>query len=410
VVFFSIDRVVVMLPIPATGARFRFASSGQIAWPVPAIPVVYACPVEEQTIRFTVDENGRRIAWAATGSGPPLVLSGWWMSHLELNWFDPRFRAFAERFGRHRTVIRFDPPGTGVSADDEPPPPADVDAEAAALAAVIEAATDEPVELAAGSSGAPIGIAYAIVHPERVRRLLIYGGYADGSKIADERARRAIVGLVREHWGFGSRALADVFIPGASAAEREEFVEFQRRAMDAERAARTLQAVYDIDVSERLGEVAPGAVVMHRREDRAIPFEQGRALAAGMPDASFVTLGGVDHFPWRGDSDQYFAAVFAAIGVEEEPTPAPESGVEEESNAAPAGLAPAATDGEVDLTSRETEVLALIASGLSDREIAERLFLSPHTVHRHVANVRTKLGLPTRAAAVAEATRRGLLR
>ena len=54
-------------------------------------------------------------------------------------------------------------------------------------------------------------------------------------------------------------------------------------------------------------------------------------------------------------------------------------------------------------------MLALIASGLSDREIAERLVLSPHTVHRHVANLRTKLGLPTRAAAVAAAARRGLI-
>jgi pimeloyl-ACP methyl ester carboxylesterase/DNA-binding CsgD family transcriptional regulator len=358
--------------------------------------------VDEQAIRFTTDASGRRVAWAATGSGPPLVFSGWWMSHLELNWFDPRFRAFAERLGRHRTVIRFDPPGTGVSAlDDEDLPGADVDAEAAALAAVIEAAADGPVDLAAGSSGAPIGIAYAIAHPERVRRLLIYGGYATGSEIADERSRQAIVAIVREHWGLGSRALADVFLPGASAEEREEFVDFQRRAMSAESAARSLQAVYDIDVADRLGEAPRGAVVMHRREDRAIPFAQGRALAAGLPDASFVTLGGVDHFPWRGDTDGYFAAVFDALGVEEEEPATPES---DASHAA--GPDPADAD---ELTRRETEILTLVASGLSDREIAERLVLSPHTVHRHVANVRTKLNLPTRAAAVAAATKRGLL-
>jgi len=348
--------------------------------------------VDEQAIRFTTDANGRRIAWASSGSGPPLVLSGWWSSHLELNWGEPRFRAFAERLGRHRTVIRFDPPGTGLSADEDLPD-ADVDAEAAALAAVVEAAAGAPVDLSAGSSGAPIGIAYAIAHPARVRRLLIYGGYASGSKIADERARKALVALVREHWGLGSRALADVFIPGAGAAEREEFVDFQRRAMSAERAARSLEAVYRIDVADRLGEVAPGAVVMHRREDRAIPVEQGRALAAGLPHATFVTLGGVDHFPWRGDSDQYFAAVYDALGVEEDPPP----------------RAPRESESTDDLTRRETEVLALVASGLSDREIAERLVLSPHTVHRHVANVRTKLGLPTRAAAVAAAAKRGLL-
>ncbi len=61
------------------------------------------------------------------------------------------------------------------------------------------------------------------------------------------------------------------------------------------------------------------------------------------------------------------------------------------------------------LSTRELDVLRLVAEGLSDGRIAESLFLSPHTVHRHVANVRTKLGVASRAAAVADATRRGLL-
>ena len=54
-------------------------------------------------------------------------------------------------------------------------------------------------------------------------------------------------------------------------------------------------------------------------------------------------------------------------------------------------------------------MLRLVAQGLSDSEIAERLVVSPHTVHRHVANVRSKLRLPSRAAAVAYAAREGLL-
>jgi DNA-binding CsgD family transcriptional regulator len=61
------------------------------------------------------------------------------------------------------------------------------------------------------------------------------------------------------------------------------------------------------------------------------------------------------------------------------------------------------------LTPREREVLTLVAQGLGDAAIAERLIVSPHTVHRHVANIRTKLGLSSRAAAVAYATREGLL-
>lgn len=62
-----------------------------------------------------------------------------------------------------------------------------------------------------------------------------------------------------------------------------------------------------------------------------------------------------------------------------------------------------------ELTARELEVLRLVAEGCSDAEIAERLVLSPHTVHRHVANVRVKLRQPSRAAAVAYAAREGLL-
>ena len=62
-----------------------------------------------------------------------------------------------------------------------------------------------------------------------------------------------------------------------------------------------------------------------------------------------------------------------------------------------------------ELTPRELEVLRLVAQGLSDAEIAERLVLSQHTVHRHMANVRAKLRLPSRAAAVAFAAQAGLL-
>jgi pimeloyl-ACP methyl ester carboxylesterase/DNA-binding CsgD family transcriptional regulator len=351
--------------------------------------------VEEQEIRFT-EEGGRRIVWARSGDGLPLVLCGWWMSHLELNWRDPRFRAFVEALGRHRTVIRYDAPGTGVSADGTAPA-ATVDGEAAALAAVVEAAGASSVDLFAASSGAPVGIAFAAAHPEQVESLVLYGGYASGASIADARTREAMVDLVREHWGLGSRVLADVFMPSADGRERDAFVAYQREAASAEGAARSLEAVYRFDVAARLGEVKTPAVVLHRREDRSIPFELGRELAAELPGASFVALDGADHFPWFGDSDAVLRAALKALGVDGAAAMEPDPRTDR------------APTEEQDLTSRETEVLTLVASGLSDREIAERLVLSPHTVHRHVANVRTKLGLPTRAAAVAAAARRGLL-
>lgn len=318
------------------------------------------------------------------------------MSHLELNWSEPRFRSYVDALGRQRTVIRYDSPATGAFLDGEQPS-ASVEGEQAALAAVLDAAATGPVDLIASSSGAPVGLAYAAAHPERVRRLVIYGGYASGSEIADARTREAIIHLVREHWGLGSRVLADIFMPSADPAEREAFVDFQRRSASAERAASALEAVYRFDVAGKLGQVRVPSVVLHRREDRAIPFELGRQLAAGLPEATFVALSGADHFPWYGDSEQTSRATLHAIGVEADGDP---------SLPGDAGIQDAAAQ---ELTERETEVLALIAGGLSDREIAERLVLSPHTIHRHVANLRTKLGLPTRAAAVAAATRRGLI-
>lgn len=360
-------------------------------------------PVHEQEIRFAT-ESGRRIAWARSGDGPPLVFCGWWMSHLELNWRDPRFRIFAEILGRHRTVLRYDPPGTGASAAGETPEAATLEGEAAALAAVVEASGAPTVDLFAASSGAPVGIAFAAAHPERVGKLVVYGGYAAGPQIADTGDREAMVALVREHWGLGSRVLADVFMPSAGGPDRDTFVAYQRQAASAEQAARSLAAVYGFDASDRLGAVAAPAVVLHRREDRAVPFELGRELAAALPDASLVALDGADHYPWFGDSDAVLRAALRALGVEADaavdPEPGPRPGTGEPD--------PTPTPGQ-DLTSREAEILALVANGLSDREIAERLVLSPHTVHRHVANVRTKLGLPTRAAAVAAAAKRGLL-
>jgi DNA-binding CsgD family transcriptional regulator len=75
--------------------------------------------------------------------------------------------------------------------------------------------------------------------------------------------------------------------------------------------------------------------------------------------------------------------------------------------AALGGGVQAAARGE--LSPRELDILRLVAQGLSDAQIGGRLFLSPHTVHRHVANIRARLRVPSRAAAVAHATRAGLL-
>ena len=75
----------------------------------------------------------------------------------------------------------------------------------------------------------------------------------------------------------------------------------------------------------------------------------------------------------------------------------------------PAGGTRPAEVGEAPLSERELEVLRLVAEGRTDAEIARLLVLSTHTVHRHVANIRARLGVPSRAAAAARALEQGLL-
>ena len=325
-----------------------------------------------------------------------MVTGGWWMSHLDRDWGNPRFRDFISALARHRTVVRYDRPGTGLS-DGDGPPPVTLDDEVDVLAGVVDAVGAESVVVFAGSAGGPIAVRYAAEHPRRVERLVLYGSYLNGVAIADPAARAMLIDLVRTHWGLGSRVLADVFIPGATAAERDEFVSIQRASGPAELAARLLEATYAFNVEDSAAEIRSPTAVLHRRNDRAIPFELGCQLAARIPGAAFVALEGADHLPWYGDADSVARAALDFAGVAR-----PEVEIAPPTDAARA-------EADADLSAREREVLRLVAAGLSDAEIAERLVLSPHTVHRHVANIRTKLGQPSRAAAAAYAAREGLI-
>ena len=172
---------------------------------------------EDQVVRHAA-VGGRSVAWSSVGSGPVMVIGGWWSSHLGLDWEDEGFRRFVGLLARRHRVVRYDRPGTGLS--DRGDPPRDRDEEVAVLAGLVDAVGADRVHLLGASSGCPVAATYAADHPDRVDRLVLYGGYARGADIASPAARESMVGLVETHWGLGSRVLADVFLPGANARER----------------------------------------------------------------------------------------------------------------------------------------------------------------------------------------------
>jgi pimeloyl-ACP methyl ester carboxylesterase/DNA-binding CsgD family transcriptional regulator len=341
-------------------------------------------------IRF-LPLGARRVAYEVRGDGPPLIAPAWWVSHLELDWHSAGFRRFWEGVADGYTFIRYDRLGVGMSDRTMLDSDLTIEEEVATLRALLDELQLDRVSLIGGSCGSCTAIAFAAAYPERVERLVLYGSYADGAAITARGVGDAIRAAVRAHWGLGSRVLSDMFLADADSADHQSFSRFQREAATAETAAALLGFVYRLDVREYLPLIRTPALVVHRRNDRAVPFRLGREVAAAIPGATFVPVQGSAHFPWHGDVESVVRVCREALAPGQ-PSPRDATGPE-----------------EVLLSGREREVLACVARGLSDHEIAEQLVLSSHTVHRHVANIRRKLGRNSRTAAVAEAARLGLL-
>jgi pimeloyl-ACP methyl ester carboxylesterase/DNA-binding CsgD family transcriptional regulator len=335
----------------------------------------------EQDVRFLA-VDGHRVAYATVGEGPPLVVGGRWVSDLGHEWDEPGPRAFFEELARTHTVVRYDRLGCGLSERDVRPT---LELEVRTLAAVAGAAGGPVTLLACSCAGLSVST-LAAGRPELVDRIVYFGGWASRHDVP-EATRRSLVDFARVNWPLACQMLVGLFAPDASGQEIAELSRAKRRAAAADVAAAYLEIGLTADLRPLLPRVAAPALVLHRRGDRTVPLARGRELAALLPNARLQTLSGDAHMPWLGDTRETFRALAGFLGD----APAPEA----------AESSP--------LSSRETEVLRLVASGLTNRDIARSLVLSEHTVHRHVANILRKLRSSSRTAAAAQATRVGLI-
>ncbi len=257
--------------------------------------------------RFYTDSAGRQIAYALHGAAsaerPLLLCPAWWVSHLEDDWTQPAFRSFFEALAEGLCLVRYDRPGVGLSAEQAINTTlAQEAATFAGLAAAVAADLRvDSYHLFGFSCGGPVALEHATAYPDRVGRLCLYGSFADGATICERPVQQALLATVRAHWGLGSRALADIFVPDGGPGTRESFARLQRSAAGGETAAALLELSYRMNAVGRLAEVRTDTLVLHRRGDRAIPVDQGRALAAGMPRSRLVTLEGRVHPPWLGN-------------------------------------------------------------------------------------------------------------
>jgi pimeloyl-ACP methyl ester carboxylesterase/DNA-binding CsgD family transcriptional regulator len=340
-------------------------------------------PMPTPQVRFCATANGVRVAFAVSGRGPAMLVPAAWISHLELVWQDPEARAFFAPLVARRTLVQYDKPGCGLS--DPWPGPQSLETDLEVLLAVADHLGLEVFDLFGLSLAAPVSIAFAARHPERVARLILYGGYADGHEVAADDVREAMIGLVRAHWGLGSEVLSDIFLPDASAEAKAHFSRLQRAAAPVDLACELLAQCYETRVDDLLETISVPTLVLHRRGDRAIPYRLGRELATRIPGARLTSLAGRSHFPHAGDSAAVVRAILEFLGHAEAPrTPAAGSGA---TSAA--------------LTARQLQVAALVADGLTNRQIAVHLGIQERSAEGHLERIRQRLGFTSRAQVAA---------
>ena len=254
-----------------------------------------------QQIRYCKAEDGTRLAYSVTGSGPPLVKTANWLNHIQHDWDSPLWRHWIDEFTRGRSLIRYDERGNGLSDWDTP----DLSFEAFVddLECVADCLELEQFDLLAISQGAAVAVAFAVRHPHRVRRLIICNGYATGWAVragpAEVARREAMLTLTQVGWGADNPAYRQLFtnlyVPEATPKQMGWFNEMQRLSASPENAVRLQRVLSSIDVRPLLSQVRTPTLIFHSRNDQAVPFEAGEELAAGIPGAGFIPLESRNH-------------------------------------------------------------------------------------------------------------------
>ena len=318
-----------------------------------------------------------------------------WLTHLEYEWESPVWRHWLRFFSDNFRYIRYDERGCGMT--DRNVGDLSVNRWVEDVEDIVAAADlREPFSMLGISQGGAICVAYAVKHPERVSKLVLYGGYARGpfQRGDPDRASfyKAMIDMVRLEWGSDNPTFRQVFtsrfIPGGTEEQLGWYNDLCRKTLTPEIAAILLESRAMVDVTSLLGDVRAPTLVLHASGDAVVPIAEGHILAAGIPGAQFIELDSKNHILLENEPawDRFCDEVLQFMELKR---------------------ATRDDSAFASLSSREREVLTLITEGLANAQIAERLSISEKTVRNHVSNVFDKLGVWTRAQAIVFAMERG---
>jgi pimeloyl-ACP methyl ester carboxylesterase/DNA-binding CsgD family transcriptional regulator len=356
-------------------------------------------------VRYARAGDGVAIAYSVVGEGPvTIVVVSPLISQVELAWEEPALEHFWSRFAACARVVLFDRRGAGLSDRSPAAERLGLGALASDIAAVLDACDAGKAVLFGVTVGCAVAVGFAASYPDRVQALVLAGGFAKLTRLGefdfeadpaqvDEWARRAA-----SAWGtgvvFGARAPS----MAGSARYQEWAARMERHTCSPGSVEALARWAAAIDVRPLLAGLRVPVLVIHRRGDRSVPVTDGRYLAGHIPGAEYAELPGEDHTLFVGDQRAVHQAV---IGFLDRTV----AGGVLRAALRRADRKNVAGTGWDALTSSEREVAALIATGMTNSQVAVRLHLSPHTVDGRLRRVFAKLGVNTRVELTAEYAR-----
>jgi pimeloyl-ACP methyl ester carboxylesterase len=314
------------------------------------------------------------------------------MTHLEFDWESPVWRHWLDALCDGHTLVRYDERGCGLS--DRDVDDISLDAWVADLETVVDAAGLDRFALLGVSTGTAVAVAYAARHPERLTHLVLYGGYARGRALrgaAERRLQEALVAAIAAGWTNPDptfrHLFSMLFLPAGTAEQMGWYDDLQRHSTSAETAVRIYNTRGRLNVVDLAAQVQTKTLVVHAAADRLVPIGEGQLLATLLPEARLVVLESANHILLSDEPAwaSFVSELRAFLGTDRT-TAQPGAGVDE-------------------LSRRELEVLELVAAGLTNEAIAERLSLSIRTVERHLTNTYVKLRVSGKAGRAAAAAR-----
>lgn len=159
----------------------------------------------------------------------------------------------------------------------------------------------------------PVAIEFAYRHPKKVSFLILYSTWMNGNDIINKEMRKAIAEIVKTSWGFGSKMMIDLMVPGASPEVAENLASMQRACCTPAMAAELLLLGYSLDVSHRIPHISTNCLVLHRKKDKTVPVAHGRDLALELPDAVFKLIEGNIHLPWMGNTSEIIDDIISFV-------------------------------------------------------------------------------------------------